>query len=87
MTSGSLCNYYRDKIDEVGDNASGSKSFEYKTKNIGETPERPSRPGNLGDTMRSPQPPVSSLKLEVIISFKYLSNFWRYLDIPMISCD
>ena len=89
MTSGSLRNYYREKIDEVENNASGSKSFEYKAKKKkrGETSERPSWPGNLGDTMRPPQPPVSSLKVEVIISLKYLSNFWRYLDIPMISCE
>ena len=32
MTSGSLWNYYRDKIDDVDDNASDDKSFEYKTK-------------------------------------------------------
>ena len=32
MTSGSLWNYYRDKIDDVDDNASDGKSFEYKTK-------------------------------------------------------
>ena len=37
--------------------------------------------------MRPPQPPVSSLKVEVIISLKYLGNFWRNLDIPMISCE
>ena len=31
--------YYRDKIDDVNDNASYGKSFKYKTK-IGKTPER-----------------------------------------------
>ena len=40
MTSGSLWNYYRDEID-VDDNASHGKSFEYKIKKVGNTPERP----------------------------------------------
>ena len=32
--------YYRDKIDDVNDNASYGKSFKYKTKIVGKTPER-----------------------------------------------
>ena len=35
MTSGSLSNYHRDEIDDVDDNASDGKSFEYKTKIVG----------------------------------------------------
>ena len=46
MTSGGSQNYYRDKIDYVDDNASDGKSFIYKTKIVGNTPERP---GNEGD--------------------------------------
>ena len=41
MTSGSLWNYYRDEIDDVHNNNSGGKSFKYKTKIVGQTPERP----------------------------------------------
>ena len=41
MTSGSLWNYYRDKIDDVDDNASDAKSFEYKTTILGKTSRRP----------------------------------------------
>ena len=37
----SLWNYYRDKIDNAEDNASDGKSFEYKTKIIGKTAQRP----------------------------------------------
>ena len=32
MTSGRLWNYYREETDDVDDNASDGKSFEYKTK-------------------------------------------------------
>ena len=37
MTSGGLWNYCRDEIDDVDDNASDGKSFEYKTKIVGKT--------------------------------------------------
>ena len=63
MTSGSLQNYYRDKIDDVDDNALDGRSFE-------------------GDANR---PPVTTLKVEVTIPLKYLSNFWRSLDLPLIN--
>ena len=84
---GSLWNYYRDKIDDVDDNASDDKSFEYKTKLIGKSPKRPARPGNEGDADRPPQPPVPTLHVEVTITLKYLSNFWRSLDLPMMDCE
>ena len=32
LTSGSLWNYYEDKVDNVNDNDSGSNSFKYNTK-------------------------------------------------------
>ena len=57
MKSGSLWNYYRDK---VHDNASGGKWFKYKTKIIGKTETRPARP------------PEQPLNTEVAIPLKYL---------------
>ena len=53
VTSGSLWNYYRDEVDDVDDNASGGKSFEYKTKIAGNAPKRL---GNEGDANRPPVP-------------------------------
>ena len=55
MKSGSLWNYYRDK---VHDNASGGKWFKYKTKIIGKTETRPARP------------PEQPLNIEVAIPLK-----------------
>ena len=51
MTSGGFWNYYGDEIDEVdvNDNALYGKSFEYKTKIVVETPERPMQPRNPRD--------------------------------------
>ena len=75
ITSGSLCNYYRD---EINDGANGnnddcnkinnnktiiSKFSEYKTKKIARTAFN-----------------NNTLNVEVVVPFKYLNNFWRYLD-------
>ena len=53
ITSRSLWDYYKDEIDDVDDNASDGKLFIYKTKIVGNTPERP---GNEGDANRPPVP-------------------------------
>ena len=39
MTSGSLWNYYRDETDDVDNDTSDGKSFNYNTKILGNTPE------------------------------------------------
>ena len=44
----------------------------------------PERSGNEGDTNR---PPVQTLSVEVTIPLKYLSNFWRFLDLPLINYE
>ena len=41
MASRFLCNYFRDKINNVGDGASDGKSFSYKTKILGKIKVRP----------------------------------------------
>ena len=68
MTSGSLWNYYREEIDDADDNASGGKSFKYKTKIVGNTPER------LVNEEDANRPTVPTLNVEVTIPLKYLSN-------------
>ena len=47
-----------------------SKSFEYKTKIIGSTPDNNSR-----------------LDAEVVSPLKYLSNFWRSLNLLLTNCE
>ena len=44
MPSGNVWNYYREEIDGVDDYASDVKSFEYKTKIVRKTAERPQSP-------------------------------------------
>ena len=58
-----------------------AKSVKYKTKLVGKTP---ARPGNGGDANR---PTVPNLNVEVAIQLKYLSTFWRFLDLPLTNCE
>ena len=81
ITSGSLWNYYRDEIYNFNDNASDGKSFKYKTKIVGKTPVR------LGNERDANRQVVSTLNVEVTIPLKYLSNFWRFLDLSLINCE
>ena len=81
MTSGSLWNCYKDEVNaDANENGNTNnkinnnktitgKSFQYKTKIIGRTPNN----NNILDA-------------EVVVPLKYLSNFWRSLDLPLINC-
>ena len=68
-------------------NASDGKSLEYRKKVKEETLERPPKSENPGDLDQPAQPPVSSFHVEVTVPLKYLSNFWRSLGLPLISCE
>ena len=79
-TSGSLFNYYRDEPSEAtigaGNNTinisiRNSKSFDYKTEIIGSL--------DAGEDEKE--------DIKIAIPLKYLSNFWRSLDIPIINWE
>ena len=78
--SGSLFNYYRDEPSETRIGAANnainisirnSKSFDYKTKIIGSL--------DAGEDEKE--------DITIAIPLKYLGNFWRSLDIPLINCE
>ena len=79
-TSGSLFNYYRDEQSEItigaGNSAidisiRNSKSFDYKTEITGSL--------DAGEDEKE--------DVTIAIPLKYLGNFWRTLDIPLINCE
>ena len=71
-TTGSLWQYFRDEPvdDDDDDNIEDSKSFKYKTKITGKTPN--------DDNEKD---------VEIMVPLKYLSNFWRTLEMPLINCE
>ena len=87
-TIGSLYNYYRDELsDDADDNnfdnikVVNSNTFKYKNKIIGNTYNV-----NVGaqgyDVNKN-----GMQEVELAIPLKYLGNFWRALNIPLISCE
>ena len=78
-TTGSLWNYYRNQPSNPL--STNSESFEYKISITGNT-------YNVGDDDDNYDAnKVSKKETETVIPLKYLSNFWRSLDIPLINCE
>ena len=78
-TTGSLWNYYRDQPSKPL--STNSKSFKYKTSITGNTYNVDDDDDNY-DTNK-----VGKNETEIVIPLKYLSNFWRSLNIPLINCE
>ena len=87
-TTGSLFNYYRDELtDQVNDNNNPNKnfinsnSFKYKTSITGNTYNAAAAAQGY-DVNKERKKDV-----EIAIPLKYLGNFWRNLDMPLINCE
>ena len=78
-TIGSLRNYYKDEPSDTL--STDSESFKYKTRITGNTYNADA--GEEGYDANK----VGKNETEVVISLKYLSNFWRSLNIPLINCE
>ena len=79
--TGSLWNYYRDEpnnppVNDYNENPiTNSALFKYKTSFIEKTPNSDNDYNNLMQDV------------EIVVPLKYLSNFWRTLDMPLINCE
>ena len=97
-TIGSLYNYYRDELTNDGNdnfanrNVVNSNTFKYKNKIIGNTYDADARIPNPDGAGQIDNPIYNvnkngTQKIELAIPLKYLGNFWRTLNIPLISCE
>ena len=84
----SLYNYYRDELsDDADDNnfdnvkVVNSNTFKYKNKIIGNTYNVNASADGYDVNKNGMQ------EVELAIPLKYLGNFWRALNIPLISCE
>ena len=57
-----------------------------RQKITGKTEARPAQGGNDGDNDQLPRKPVPTLDVEVTIPLKYISNYWIFLDLPLVYC-
>ena len=87
-TIGSLYNYYRDELSDDADEnnfdnikVANSNTFKYKNKIIGNTYDVDAGAQGYDVNKNGTQ------KVELAIPLKYLGNFWRALNIPLISCE
>ena len=84
-TIGSLYNYYRDELTNGGDdnlanrNKVNSNAFKYKNKIIGNTYNVDAAAAGYDVNKEG------TLAIELAIHLKYLGNFWRALNIPLIT--
>ena len=97
-TTGSLWNYYRDELsDDKNDNNNANKnvinsgSFKYKTSITGSTYKFDARITNTeGNVVNNPAYDANKSgkkEVEIAVPLKYLSSFWRTLDVPLINCE
>ena len=87
-TIGSLYNYYRDELsDDADDNNFDNikvvnlNTFKYKNKITGNTYNVDAGAQGYDVNKNGTQ------EVELAITLKYLGNFWRALNIPLISCE
>ena len=83
-----MYNYYRDELsDDADDNnfnnikVVNSNAFKYKNKKTGNT-------YNVNATADGYDANKEGMQtIELAIPLKYLGNFWRALNMPLISCE
>ena len=87
-TSGSLWNYYRDELTDdrnddngLNKNVINSESFKYK---ISVTRSTYNVALTAGDYDANKE---GTKNVEIAVPLKHLSNFWKTLDVPLISCE
>ena len=86
-TIGSLYNYYRDELTNDNNNNFGnrnavnSNTFKYKNKIISNTYNVDAAADGYHANKNGTQ------TIELAIPLKYLGNFWRALNMPLISCE
>ena len=98
-TIGALYNYYRDELDDdavlnnhPNNNVVSSNAFQYKNKLLGNAYNVDSTivPAAGGDRVANPNYVASrtgTKTVSLVVPLKYLGNFWRALNIPLISCE
>ena len=99
-TTRSLWNYYRDEVSDDINDSNGlnkkiinSKCFKYKASITGSTiyynvaVKVTSAYGNEVDNPEYDANKIGTKKVEIAVSLKYLSSFWRTLNMPLINCE
>ena len=82
MKSGSLWNYYRVKVNDSANENNDANSYRINN-NKTTSKSFDYKTKSIGCILNN----NCRLYAEVVVSLKYLSNFWRSLDLPSINCE
>ena len=78
-TTGSFWNYYRDEPNEESIDG-GNAAIKYSIRNSKSFDYKTSITGTLeGDN--------TEIEVEIVVPLKYLTNFWRVLNMSLINCE
>ena len=91
-----MWNFYRDGLDNSplndddpptvnynGDSMTNSESFKYKSSITGKTSNENRENGRNTEQGNA----KTKTNLEIVVTLKYLRNFGRSLDMPLINCE
>ena len=95
-TTGSLWNYYRDEpnnsplndddpptVNYNADPITNSESFKYRSSITGKTSNVNQENGENNKQRNT----KTKRNLDIVVPLKYLSDFWRNADMPLINCE
>ena len=83
MTSGRLWNYYRDKVNGSANDNNGANNYRTNKDKTITSKSFEYKKNLIGRTPNN----NSRLDAEVGVPLKYLNDFWRSLDLPLINCE
>ena len=97
-TTGSLFNFYRDELSDdevdnrfINNDTANSKPFKFKSRIMGNTYNVPEQITDAaGNQVNNPDYDTSksgTKEVEVAVPLKYLGNFWRGLNMPLVNCE
>ena len=84
-----MWNYYRDEPDNApaadyhAELITNSESFKYKISITGKTSNANQENGKNSEQRNT----KTKKKCEIVVPLKHLSNFWKRLGMPLISCE
>ena len=83
MTSESLWNFYRDEINDSTNENNHANNYRIINKKTTTSKSFDHKTELIGSTPDN----NSRLNAEAVVLLKYLNNFWRSLDLPLIICE
>ena len=82
-TSGNLWNYYRNEVNDSANEYNDANNFRINNNKIVTSESFKYNTKTIGSTPDND----NGLNAEVVVPLKYVSNFWKSLDLAKINCE